>query len=80
MGNKLKDKWSEEVYKKLVGLKIIDVRYMTDKETKAYDWPCAAIVIVLEDGNTLIPSTDDEGNGPGALFTTFEDLPIIPVI
>jgi hypothetical protein len=34
----------------------------------------------LDNGEMLYPSSDDEGNGAGALHTTIDELPIIPVI
>jgi hypothetical protein len=34
----------------------------------------------LLDGNVIYPSQDDEGNGPGSLFTNNETNPVIPVL
>ena len=51
-----------------VGLRIVGIREMTDKERDLYAWYGPAVVLVLEDGSLLFPSQDEEGNGPGALF------------
>lgn len=57
----------------MIGKTIKNVRPMTDAELDAEGWtPSRAhgrpTVLVLEDGTTLYPSRDPEGNGPGALF------------
>lgn len=78
--NELKQKWAAEAAAKLKGKTITGVRYMTAAECESMDWSNAAIVLDLSDGNSLFPSSDDEGNDAGALFTTYKDLEIIPVI
>jgi hypothetical protein len=64
---------AEPTAHELVGLTIVEVRPMTDAELKGEDWgvnlrhgrpPC----LVLSNGTRLYPSSDDEGNDPGALF------------
>jgi hypothetical protein len=76
----LKKQWLERIRKHLVGRTIKQVHYMTDKDLSELDWLEAAIVLVLDNGEMLYPSSDDEGNGAGALHTTIDKLPIIPVI
>jgi hypothetical protein len=81
----LRKEWGENAYKKLIGKKITDVRYMDESEMEQYGWDRAGVIIFLdgdEDWDSwLIPSRDGEGNGPGALFTSFEGpLSILPVI
>lgn len=76
----LKKQWSREVADKLVGRKIVGVRYMTADEVKDCGWFNAAILIKLDDGTLLYPQSDDEGNAAGAIATTNEELPVIPVI
>ena len=76
----LKKKWSKEVGEKLIGRKIVAVRYMTDKERKEQWWSKSAVVIRLDDGSALYPMSDDEGNDAGAIATMYEDLPVIPAI
>ena len=76
----LKKQWVDEVSAKLVGRKIVKVRYMSKDEVKDYGWYNAAVLIKLDDGTTLYPMSDDEGNNAGSLATTNKDLPVIPVI
>jgi hypothetical protein len=76
----LKNEWGKRATKALVGKKIIGCRYTTAKETEELGWGCAVIVLQLDDGTMVFPSSDDEGNEGGALFTTNKDLETIPVI
>ncbi len=50
------------------GKTITSVRPMTSKEQEAEGWHNATIVLELDDGTLLYPSSDDEGNNGGALF------------
>jgi hypothetical protein len=45
-------------------------RLMTDEEMVEQGWEGMSppIAIELGDGTLIIPSSDEEGNGPGALF------------
>lgn len=72
--------WGDKVAKELVGKTIVAVRYLTDEEREDLDWYNRSIVLQLSDGTLIWPSQDDEGNGAGALFTTIESLPTVPVI
>lgn len=72
--------WGEKVAKELVGKAITAVRYLTEEEREELGWHDRSVVIQLSDGTLLWPSRDDEGNGAGALFTTIEELPTVPVI
>jgi hypothetical protein len=76
----LEKQWATKAAKLLVGKKIVSVGYLHKDNLEEMDWYRAPIVITLEDGTSIYPSQDDEGNGPGSLFTTSETLPIIPVI
>ena len=54
---------------------------MTPKDARDnFAWDSQPCEIYLEDGIILTPSMDDEGNNGGALFTTLDDLPVIPVL
>lgn len=64
----------------LVGKTIVEVRYINDKEMNGLMWDRKSLAIFFKDGTYMIPSQDDEGNGPGALFTNIPDLSVIPVI
>lgn len=72
--------WSDKVARELVGKVIVAVRYLTEEEREELHWHDRSVVIQLSDGTLLWPSRDDEGNGAGALFTTLESLPTVPVI
>lgn len=82
MPNERQVRWADQAATKLVGRKIIGVRYLNEEEMDSLGWDRSTLMIVLSgEGNpVLFASQDDEGNGPGALFTDFEDLPTIPVI
>lgn len=75
-----KAKWEERIKKRLEGRKIVEVRYMNKKEAEEMGFYPAPIVIFLDDGNNIFPQADDEGNNGGALSTSWEDLPIIPLM
>lgn len=76
----LKKRWGKDAEKALVGRKIVAVRYMTGEEMADHGWDRSALAIFLDDGTAIYPSMDDEGNGPGALFTTNKKFEIAPVI
>ena len=68
------EQWNKDGKDILVGRKIVDARYMTTEDAKQAGWGrhmCGSLVITLDDGTKFFPSTDDEGNGPGALFVMF---------
>ena len=75
-----RQQWTAEVKAKLVGRKIVGVRYMSKREVDHFGWCRAAIVLQLDDGGELLPSMDDEGNDAGAMFTNYVGLETIPVI
>ena len=72
--------WRNMVKDRLEGKCIKEVRYLNDEEMDDLGWDDKCLVIILNDGNWFFPSRDDEGNGAGALFTSWEDLFTIPVI
>jgi hypothetical protein len=53
---------------------------MTKKEVEYMGWQSRSVIIILDNGVAIYPSRDDEGNDAGALFTSDDSLPIIPVI
>ncbi len=73
-------KWEKLINKFLVGKTIEKVRYMThDEAEEVFGWDKKAVIIWFSDGSHMIPSMDEEGNGPGALFTSDEgDCSVIP--
>lgn len=73
-------KWLETSKKLLEGRKIVLVRYMNNEEAESLGWTDRPIVLQLDDGNIIFPSSDDEGNSGGSIFTTDENTPVIPVM
>ena len=73
-------KWEKDVEKALNGKVIVGVRYLTDDEMEQFGWFKRPLAIFLQDGTYIIPSVDDEGNDGGALFTSLDNLPVIPTI
>jgi hypothetical protein len=71
--------WAIEAEKLLKGKTIESVRYLSQKECEEMDWHRSPPVIFLSDGSWIMPARDDEGNDGGALFTSDDDLPVIPV-
>jgi hypothetical protein len=53
---------------------------MTKEEMEGLGWYNRPVVMVLDDGNIIYPSADDEGNNGGALFTTNDANPCLPVL
>lgn len=78
----LKAEWRERMLRHVQGKTIVDIRWMSEDEVREMGWSCGAVVLVLDDGTLLLPSRDDEGNGPGALFgqSDSEDGFTFPVI
>lgn len=72
--------WLKEAKKQLLNRKIVGVEYMTVDEMNALGWYSRPVLIILDDGNIIYPSRDDEGNDGGALFTNNESNPVIPVL
>lgn len=73
-------RWTDEAAAKLVGRKVTEVRYLTDKEKETLGWYRSSLALIFDDGSAVWASADDEGNDAGALFTTWDDLEVIPVI
>ena len=73
-------RWTKICQKHLVGKKIVQVRYLNKKEMDDLGWNQTPLVMFFNDGRYMFPSQDDEGNDGGSLFTSFKDLPTIPVI
>ncbi|MEI6297104.1 MAG: hypothetical protein WCO84_05715 [bacterium] len=73
-------RWEDRCSAKLVGKTIKYVRYQYTCEKQDLGWSKKALVIFFEDGSYLFPSSDDEGNNAGSLFTSIEGLEGIPAI
>jgi hypothetical protein len=72
--------WQKAVAHHLVGQKIVSVSFMSKDEAEEWGWYNRPIQLMLSDGHQLLISQDDEGNDGGSVFTSYEDLPIIPTL
>jgi len=77
---KMRKAWQDKAEKMLVGRKIVKVEWMTDKEAENNYWYSKPICMLLDDGTWIFPSSDDEGNNGGALFTTSKIENCLPVM
>ena len=64
----MKQKKPEVQKDSYVGQRIVGARKATPKEIALFGWDYRAYVLVLENGNLITASQDEEGNGPGVLF------------
>ena len=89
--NRIKDVesyWISKASNVLLNRTIVGVRYLLPEEAKSLGWYQRSVIFELDDGTLVYPSMDDEGNGPGALFTSpLQDGPegvrcggVLPVI
>ena len=72
--------WTAQAASVLEGRTIKKVRYLDEDELRSLYWRSTAIVLELDNGTLVFPSCDDEGNDAGALYTTNEDVSIVPTI
>lgn len=85
--NSVRQAWTEEARKKLVGRTVVSVDYLSRNDCTCVGWHESSVLIVFDDGTVVFPSQDDEGNGAGALFGQAPEgdpnsdwiLPTIPV-
>jgi hypothetical protein len=72
MTDTAKATYIEEVYGVLRGKTIAHVRPMKDEEMTLFGWTprygSTPMIIILDDGTAIIPSSDPEGNEAGHLF------------
>jgi len=72
--------WTDIAKAQLLGKKIVEVRYLSQEEADDLGWYERCVVIHLDDGNIILPSSDDEGNSAGAMFTNNKANPTLPVL
>lgn len=72
--------WVSIAKDQLLGRRIVNVRYLSETEMEEIGWEDRCVVMVLDDGNIVYPSSDDEGNRAGSLFTNNEKDPVLPVL
>lgn len=80
INDQIVSRWTKAAQGLLVGKKIAAVSYLTEEELTELGWDSSCIAIELDDGTVIFASQDDEGNGPGALFTNNDKCPVLPVI
>lgn len=56
-----------------MGRKIVGARYMLPNEARNHGWHRRPLVLILDDGTAIYPSSDDEGNDAGAIFGAGKD-------
>jgi hypothetical protein len=78
--DKLIKSWEASASAFLVGKTVASVRYLTSDEMDNLGWYQRSLVIFFSDGSHIFSSQDDEGNNAGALFTSDDDLSVIPTI
>ena len=61
----LQASWTEYARERLVGRKVVKVRKMNDEEMEEMGWYGYCQVVHFDDDSMILPSQDDEGNGPG---------------
>ena len=66
----LQNKWSKKATELYAGKTIKAIEYDAD----------GSPMIIFTDESYLIAMQDDEGNGPGALYTSIENFSIIPTV
>lgn len=75
-----KDRWQKQIKKHLLGKRITNIEYLSDKECEDMDWYSCPVGIELDGKIWLVPIADDEGNNGGSLGTNLQEMPTIPVI
>ena len=73
-------RWTKSVSDLLLSKTIVEVAFMTDAEMRNHGWSSRAVMFRLSTGEWVYPSQDDEGNVPGSLFTTNQQLSTIPAL
>jgi hypothetical protein len=72
------NEWNKKAKDLLVGKKIIEARYLNDKEMEMMGWLDRPLCFFLDDGTSCILSTDDEGNNGGVLF--YNEDGVLPLL
>jgi hypothetical protein len=58
---------NQEARRVLLNRRIVEVRYLTPEECGRQMWSFTGAAMVLDDGTTVYPARDAEGNDAGAL-------------
>jgi len=71
----MNNKWIKQINDLLVGKTIKKIEWLNaDESYKLFGWRHQPCEIYLDDGTILTPSTDDEGNNAGAIFTNHKEI------
>lgn len=71
LARKREEKYVQDEFRTLRGRTIVDIRILTDEECADMMWEPGyriPLVIIFDDGQAAIVSSDPEGNAPGWLF------------
>ena len=60
--------WTEYAKKRLIGKRIVNISYMTEREMEDLGWSKRPLYLQLDDGSVISPQMDDEANDGGALY------------
>lgn len=71
--------WTKDVEKLLLGRKIVKIEWMSNEDANQCDWYSRPVCLLLDNGVWIYPMRDDEGNDGGALATSADSMPVIPV-
>ena len=70
--------WQDLANKHLVGRTIVKAEWLSPSEShRLMGWDYQPIELHLDNGTILTPSSDDEGNDAGALFTNIKNKGMI---
>jgi hypothetical protein len=72
--------WTGIASAQLKGRTVKAVRYMSEEEAQEMMLDSRPVAIFFDDGSFVFPMRDDEGNDGGALFTSDDANPVLPVI
>lgn len=65
--------WVAYAKQNFVGKKIVQARYLSQKEADSLMWHSRPVVFQMDDGSLMFPSCDDEGNDGGVIFGQTKD-------
>lgn len=72
--------WTGIASAQLKGRTVKAVRYLTEEEAQEMYIDSRPLAIFFDDGSFVFAMRDDEGNDGGALFTSDDANPVLPVI
>lgn len=72
--------WDKVASDLLLGRKITKVRYFTEEEAENMGWTGRPVAMLLDNGIWVFPSSDDEGNEGGSLFTSDDKVQALPLM